>query len=109
MGKATTQTAMNICASQEAGRIDAELDKVYRKLLSRSANQPEAVVKIKAAEKAWISYRDAYVAAMFPAEDKQAEYGSVYPMEVDHLRAKLAQQHIEALRDLLEQSARVHE
>jgi hypothetical protein len=40
---------------------------------------------------------------MYPAIDKQAEYGSVYPMEVDLLRAKLTLQQVEALKDLLRQ------
>jgi hypothetical protein len=35
--------------------------------------------------------------AMYPAEDKQAEYGSVYPMEADLLRAKLTQRQVTAL------------
>lgn len=100
--KAKTQTAMNACANEEAQRGDAELSEVYRTLLSRAAHQPDALAKIKAAEKAWIVYRDAYVEAMYPAQDKQAEYGSVYPMEADLLRAKLTQQQVAALKNLLE-------
>jgi len=49
--------------------------------------------RFKAAERAWIAYRDAYMGAMYPAKDKQAEYGSIYPMEADLLRAKLTQRH----------------
>jgi uncharacterized protein YecT (DUF1311 family) len=51
--------------------------------------QEEAVAKIKAAERAWITYRDAYMDATYPAKDKQAEYGPIYPMEANLLRAKL--------------------
>jgi len=94
---------MNACANQEAARADADLNDVYRKLLSKAANQPEAMAKIRAAERAWLNYRDAYIDAMYPAKDKQAEYGSVYPMEVDLLRAKLTVQQIAALRALLVQ------
>jgi uncharacterized protein YecT (DUF1311 family) len=94
---------MTACASDEAARVDAELNGVYRKLLSKAASQPEAVAKIKAAEKAWIAYRDAYMDAMYPAKDKQAEYGSIYPMEVDLLHAKLTQQQVTALKELLQQ------
>ena len=35
--------------------------------------------KLKAAQKAWLAFRDAQLQAMYPAADKQAEYGSVYP------------------------------
>lgn len=101
--RAKTQTEMNACANQEAARADADLNDVYRKLLSKAANQPEAMAKIRAAERAWLNYRDAYIDAMYPAKDKQAEYGSVYPMEVDLLRAKLTVQQIAALRALLVQ------
>jgi uncharacterized protein YecT (DUF1311 family) len=99
--KAKTQAEMNVCANQEAARVDAELNDIYRKLLSEAARQPEAVAKIKAAERAWIAYRDAYIDAMYPAKDKLSEYGSIYPMEVDLLRAKLSQQHVQALKEVL--------
>jgi uncharacterized protein YecT (DUF1311 family) len=94
---------MNACASDEATRVDAELNDVYRKLLSKAASPTEAAAKIKAAERAWIAYRDAYMDAMYPAKDKQAEYGSIYPMEADLLRAKLTQRQVTALEELIQQ------
>jgi uncharacterized protein YecT (DUF1311 family) len=103
--KATTQGEMNACASDEAARVDAQLNDVYRKLLSQAASRQEAVAKIKAAERAWIAYRDAYMDAMYPAKDKQAAYGSIYPMEADLLRAKLTQQQVAALKELQQQYA----
>ena len=101
--KAKTQTEMNHCASDEAARADTELNEVYRKLLSQAASQEEAVAKIKAAERAWIVYRDAYLDAMYPAKDKQAEYGSIYPMEANLFRAKLTQRQVTALKEMLQQ------
>ena len=103
MGKAKVQLEMNACASDEAARVDTELNDTYRKLLSQAASEPEAVAKIKASEKAWIAYRDAYMDAMYPAKDKQAEYGSIYPMDADLLRAKLTRQQVMALKELLQQ------
>ena len=101
--KAKTQGEMNACASEEAARVDAQLNDVYRKLLSQAVSHHEAVAKIKAAERAWIAYRDAYMDAMYPAKDKQAEYGSAYPMEADLLRAKLTERQRTALEELLQQ------
>lgn len=101
--KAKTQTQLHACANEEAARVDADLNVTYAKLLSKAESQPEAIAKIKAAERAWIAYRDAYINAMYPAKDKQAEYGSSYPMEVDLLRAKLTQHQVAALMDLLKQ------
>src|SRR5262249_7925055 len=99
---AKTQVAMNACASDEAARADQQLNDVYRTLLQRTTDTT-AATKIKVAERAWITYRDAYIGAMYPAENRQAEYGSVYPMEVDLLRAKLTRIQTAALQDLSQQ------
>ncbi|HXP80174.1 MAG TPA: lysozyme inhibitor LprI family protein [Verrucomicrobiae bacterium] len=101
--KAKTQTEMNACANEEASRVEAQLNDVYRKLLLQTASQREAGEKIKAAERAWVAYRDAFIDAMYPAKDKQAEYGSIYPMEADLLRAKLTDRQVTALKELLQQ------
>jgi len=100
--KAKTQAELTACASEEAARADSELNEVYQKLLSQAASREEAVAKVKAAERAWMAYRDAYMDAMYPARNKQAEYGSIYPMEVDLLRAKLTQRQVTALKEFLE-------
>jgi len=94
---------MNACANEEASRVEAQLNDVYRKLLLQTASQREAGEKIKAAERAWVAYRDAFIDAMYPAKDKQAEYGSIYPMEADLLRAKLTDRQVTALKELLQQ------
>jgi uncharacterized protein YecT (DUF1311 family) len=101
--KAKTQLEMNTCASKEAGRAESTRSALYGKLLASASGQPDAVTQIKSSEKAWIAYRDAYLDAMYPAEDKRAEYGSMFPMEADLLLAKLTRQHIADLRQLLNQ------
>lgn len=101
--KAVTQTDLNVCANEEAARVDAELNKVYNQILKAAADDADAVAKIKAAERAWVAYRDAYLEAMYPAKDKQAEYGSMYLMEVNLLSAKLTRRQIEALQEMLAQ------
>ena len=98
--KAVAQPELNACAADEAARVDAELNRVYRELLSKNSDDPAAVEKIKKAQRAWVAYRDAYVEAMFPAEDKQAEYGSMYPMEVDQILATLTRRQVDALKEL---------
>lgn len=101
--KATTQMEMNTCAGEEAARVDTRLNDVYHELLSKAAKQLEAVVKIKAAERAWVAYRDAYMEAMYPAKDKQVEYGSIYLMEASLLRARLTERHTTELKEMLQQ------
>jgi uncharacterized protein YecT (DUF1311 family) len=99
--KANTQSEMTACASDEAARVDAKLKTTYRALLARVTSQPEALAKITAAERAWIAYRDAYIEATYPAEDKATEYGSIYPLDVNLLRAKLTRRQVAALEDML--------
>lgn len=101
--KANTQLAMHACANEEALRSDGELNDLYQRALAAAANHPAVVEKLRVAERAWIAYRDAYIEAMFPAKDKQAAYGSILPMQVDLLRAKLKRQQTEALKELLKQ------
>jgi uncharacterized protein YecT (DUF1311 family) len=103
INRATTQMEMNTCAGDEAARVEARLNDVYHKLLVQASNQVEALAKIKAAERAWVAYRDAYMEAMYPAKDKQVEYGSIYLMEASLLRAKLTERHTTELKELLQQ------
>jgi uncharacterized protein YecT (DUF1311 family) len=62
--KAKTQTDMTDCAGEEAARNEAELDRVYAALLLKAEANREAVIKIKAAEDAWMVYRDSYIEAL---------------------------------------------
>ncbi len=102
--QANTQHDMNACANEEAKRVDDELNKVYKLLLSKVSGDKLATAKIRAAQKAWLAYRDAYLEAMYPAKDKPVEYGSILPMESDLLTAKLTRQQILALQDILREN-----
>jgi uncharacterized protein YecT (DUF1311 family) len=90
---------MNACAGQERKRADTELNSSYRALLAKTAKQPETAAKIRTAQESWLVYRDAYLEAMFPAADKQTEYGSIYPMQLALLGAKLTRQQTAALKE----------
>lgn len=102
---AKSQGELNTCASQEATRAEYELHRVYNQLLAKASAQSEAIEKIKSAEKSWLNYRDAYLDAMYPATDKQAAYGTIYPMEASLLRARLTRLHISDLKKMLENYA----
>jgi len=60
-----------------------------------------AAAKIRAAERAWTAYRDAYLAAAFPLADKQTVYGSIYPMEAAELRAQVTLRQVDAIDALI--------
>jgi uncharacterized protein YecT (DUF1311 family) len=103
MEAATTQTAMNRCAGEEAHRVDAQLNVTYRQVLEAAKGNVLALAKIRKAERTWITYRNEYMEAMYPARDKQANYGSMYPMNADLVLADLTRAHVQALKTLLRQ------
>ena len=77
------------------------MNAVYAKVLLHAGTQTGGVQKVKAAQAAWIAYRNAVIAAAFPAANKQQQYGSMYPMRVNLLYASLTTQHIADLNLLL--------
>jgi uncharacterized protein YecT (DUF1311 family) len=99
---ANSQDEMHRCASEEAGRVDKALNDAYQRLLKLVSKDANASAKIKTAERAWVSYRDAYIDATYPDKDKRA-YGSIYPMEVNLLRAQLTAEHTKAILALSKQ------
>ncbi len=105
MDKAHTQAELNSCASDEAKRTDLELNSVYHQLLAKAKSTPGATEKVEAAERAWVQFRDAYIAAMFPTEDKQLSYGTMYPMEVDLDIASLTREQTVRIKNLINEGA----
>jgi uncharacterized protein YecT (DUF1311 family) len=103
MKAATSQAAMNRCAGEEANRVDAQFNLTYRQVLEAAKENVLALAKIRKAERAWITYRNAYMEAMYPAKEKQANYGSMYPMNADLVLADLTRAHVQALQTLLRQ------
>ena len=90
--EAKTQMELNQCAGEQYRKADARLNAVYRKVLEfmqkdlsdaqneKDADQikynQEAITKLRAAEKAWIAYRDLHC----DAARHQNEGGSMSPM-----------------------------
>lgn len=98
---AKTQLALDTCASAELTLRNKQMQSVYSEILSRAAGQPSTLAKVKAMQQAWLAYAGAYLNAMYPASNKQAEYGSIYPMEAALARSALVQRHTVDLQGLL--------
>ena len=95
------QDEMNICAVEELGAADEELNKVYRAILARNAGDPLFIEKFKAAQRLWIQLRDAEVEARLPlAEDEsgQFKYGSSFLVEETMALKELTEQRTRYLR-----------
>jgi uncharacterized protein YecT (DUF1311 family) len=98
---AKTQLALNACAGAELTLRNKQMQSVYSAILSRAARQPVTLAKVKAMQQAWLAYAAAYLDGLYPASNKQAEYGSMYPMEFALARSALVQRHTAELQNLL--------
>ena len=76
---AQTQAGMNREACDEYTKADADLNTIYQQVLRDYKADALFVGKLRAAQRTWIPYRDAHLAALYPAADPQSQYGSVYP------------------------------
>jgi uncharacterized protein YecT (DUF1311 family) len=78
--EAKTQAEANACEADKYKAADAEMNRVYKAALKRLEGDKKATDKLKAAQRAWMAFRDAELAAHFPAGASIQEYGSVFPM-----------------------------
>jgi uncharacterized protein YecT (DUF1311 family) len=99
--QAKTQVDIDNCASGELTLRNKQMQSVYLAILSRAAGQPKAVAKITAMQQAWLAYVSSYLEALYPAPNKQAEYGSIYPTEFALARAALVERHVADLKAVL--------
>lgn len=76
---AQTQAAMNGEACDAYTRADAELNAIYQQILREYRSDALFIRNMRTAQRTWVTYRDAHLAALYPATDPQREYGSVYP------------------------------
>ena len=90
---AQSQHEMNRQAEADFEKADAELNRVYKKTLSDL--DAEGQKKLKAAQRAWIAFRDTQ--AEFDA-DSEARGGSMYPMIYYGGLARLTRERIKQLR-----------
>jgi uncharacterized protein YecT (DUF1311 family) len=74
-----TQGGMNREACDEYTKADAELNTIYQQVLQDYKADALFIGKLRAAQRTWIPYRDAHLAALYPATDPRSQYGSVYP------------------------------
>jgi uncharacterized protein YecT (DUF1311 family) len=96
--KAVSQVDMNACYNGEYKKADARLNSIYRKALASLQSSKTALVDLKAAEFAWIKYRDAHC----QAAGKQYEGGSIRPMIESQCMQLVTQHRIEEIKQAYE-------
>lgn len=98
---AQTQLELDTTSCEEFKRADTELNTTFSQILEAHKNDTQFVSKLKDAERAWIKFRDAELAAIYPAENKRTEYGSSYPMCNCMEAETLTKQRLEQLKEWL--------
>ena len=93
---AQTQFEMNQCARRESEAADAELNKVYNRLAAKLEDEQRA--QLKAAELAWIKYRDTN------CEFESAFYkgGTMRPMVHSYCLARMTNERTAELKQQIE-------
>lgn len=77
--RAQTQFEMNQDAGRELRAAEAEMNKLVDGLVTKAKGKPVSVAKLKAAQSAWLAFRDAHLKAYWPSEEPGL-YGTVQPM-----------------------------
>jgi Uncharacterized protein conserved in bacteria len=104
-GDFSTQTEMNECAAKQAKRADAALNATYRELIEKIKGDKTATERVIAAEKAWISFRDAELAAEWPVakgENPNVLYGSVHPLCYFNELEAMTWERVKRLKELMQ-------
>ena len=100
--KATTQLESNQCADKQYQEADAELNRVYKAILEKYKKDALFIEKLRAAQRAWLAYRDAEIEAKYPHAGEPRYYGSIFPMCDALYRAELTQERTRKLREWLD-------
>jgi uncharacterized protein YecT (DUF1311 family) len=99
---AMAQSEMNRCADLDARTADADLNHVYQALLAKLKGDDNATKKLSAAQRAWLAFRDAHLQELYPAENKQREYGSMFPMCYSQVATAMTKERTAQLRRMLD-------
>lgn len=100
VAQAQSQHEMNEQALNEFKAADAELNKVYKKLVSKI--DAESKTKLLNSQKAWIKFRDAEAELI---ADFNARGGSMAPLIYHGEKASLTEERTKQLLELLKQYA----
>jgi len=99
--KAMNQNDMNICADKDYQVSDTKLNAVYAKVMAALGDE-NYKTKLKAAERAWVAYRDTECTF----ETAENEGGSIHPLvysgcltKLTNARTKDLQAYLECFKD----------
>ena len=94
-----SQHELNRCAAAARDKADAELNKVYRELMKDMGATERT--KLRAAQLAWIKFRD----AQCDYESVGNKGGSIYPMVVSFCLARVTGTRVKQLQEILREQS----
>lgn len=101
-----SQMAMNDEAAQDLKKADAELNRVYKKVLSQNSEDSRFCADLKEAQRAWVKFVEYHLKTVFPlkdGEDPRVVYGSIYPLDFAVAKTKLIEARTSQLKELLQE------
>ncbi|HVF50638.1 MAG TPA: lysozyme inhibitor LprI family protein [Pyrinomonadaceae bacterium] len=99
-----TQFDLNNCARRAFEEADAEMNRVYRLYLKGlGGDDAKARAKVRAAQLAWLKYRDAHCVA----EAMINEGGSIYPLVYSGCQASVTAERTRRMKETLAESERL--
>jgi len=93
-----SQKGMTECAAREANQAEKEMDATLRLIEQRRASEVALIKAIERAQAEWLQFRTAELDALFPEEEKQVAYGSMYNTCRAQQRERLAKLRTAELR-----------
>lgn len=100
---AGNQLELNICALDDFSKADKDLNETYQSLIKKEGGNVVFISKLRLAQKAWIIFRDADVAARFacPEDNVRTCWGSAYTMSYLYRKAELTRERTKHLGEIL--------
>ena len=92
-----TQLDLNTAAGQSFLAADKELNERWKQVLAANAADPKLTARLKTAQKAWLAFRDAQVAALYGDE-----FFSARPLCEATVKEQLTRERSAYLKSLLE-------
>jgi uncharacterized protein YecT (DUF1311 family) len=90
------QQSMNFCAEKDYQAADKKLNAVYKNIVT-ALGDDSYVIKLKTAERAWMTFRD----AQCTFETAENEGGSIHPMVYSGCEARLTNERTKELQSYL--------
>jgi len=94
-----SQAEMNMCAAKKFKAADAELNRIYNRLVSRLADNAGQRERLKAAEVSWLKYRDDNC----DFEASRYEGGSIKPLIHGSCLERMTKARTAELREQIEE------